>query len=143
MRNLTVLLIFTCLLNLQLFSQGADSNKPSLSETQTWLKEKIQSNGVGKYRATKYNVEFTDSCVLTINELGFSGEVLNKFAIQLKTIDFEKVTKRITKNGTLIITISGIELHFVPNNNEEFYNRLVKALRNGKQVCGGVADDKF
>ena len=125
------------------FSQDSKNTEPNLKETQEWLITKIESNGVGKFPAVKYDADFISDCVLTIKEIGAQNEVLNTYVIELKNIDFEKIEKKINKIGTMTVVLKSITLKFVADNNDEFYNRLIKALKRGKVLCGGVSDDKF
>lgn len=145
--------IFIVFIGTKGYTQDTTKVKATLKETQQWLKEKIESNGVGTWPANSYKVNFPDSCLMIIYEMGVGdvdanlkykrNDTLNKLKIEFKYIDFEKATKKINGVGTLVVNIYGIELRFVPKDGEDFYKRFIKALKHMKSLCGGVADDKF
>lgn len=118
-------------------------SKVTLKETQEWLIAKIQSNGVATYPANGYKVYFNTDCVITIEEVGFEKNKVSEFSIELKSIDFEKVTYKVNKVGTLIVHIGSHTLRFNAEDNLDFYNRLIKALKYGKKLCGGADDNTF
>jgi hypothetical protein len=141
--------IFFATLSIILFSvspgicQNSSNTKPTLENTQEWLKSKIESHGVGRYPAVSYKVDFNKDCIMTIKEMSFDGMVLATFDLEYKSIDFEKVTMRINKIDTMIIKLGAVEMRFTNDEKNDFYNRLIKALKNCKELCEGAPDDLF
>jgi len=124
-------------------AQDTTKAKPTLAETQMWLKEKTEGNGVGRWPANRYEVSFPDSCSMMLKEMGVDTAAVAKITIEFALIDFDKVSKKVNNTGTLIMTVGGNELRFVPKNPDDFYTRYIKALRRMKELCGGVDDGLF
>lgn len=142
MKSLFISLILA-LLCTPSFAQETENQKPSLEQTQMWLKQKSESNGVGRWPANRYEVEFPDSCHMTFIEMGTDTAAIDKLTLEFAIIDFEKASKKVNKNGTLVIEVGKIELRFIPNDPNDFYTRYIKALKRMKELCGGVDDGLF
>ena len=143
MKKIITTLSFLLFATSSLICQNSTFTIPTLEKTQEWLKSKIESHGVGRYPAVGYKVEFNKDCQMTVKEMSFDGAVLKTSDIEYKTIDFEKVTMRINSIETLIVQLNSVELRFAHDDNNDFYYRLIKALKNCKEQCGGVPDDLF
>lgn len=124
-------------------AQDTTKTKPTLAETQMWLKEKTESNGIGRWPANRYIVTFPDSCSMILNEMGVEPDTIAQLKIEFSLIDFEKVTKKVNKVETLIMYVDENELRFAPKNPDDFFNRYVKALKRMKELCGGADEGLF
>jgi citrate synthase len=151
-------LLLMIILAITVQAQDTTKVKVSLKETQKWIKEKVQSNGGRQVPQTTYKVDFPDSCTMKISEINsVDNSTANVFTLNFSGIDFEKTSKKVNSVGTLILLFYGsvnltneyanvnkcIELRFSPSNADDFYNRLIKAMKNMKALCGGSIDDKF
>ncbi len=142
------------------------AQKPTLKETQQWLKIKIEMYGGLNFLGTTYKVEYPDSSTMVIHEIQ-GNETDAIFKINMKEIEVDALTYRIKKRNGFNLLITGgcseeafltlknakktsiyqtgkIELNFKPSPDpNKLAQRIIKALKHYNYLLIGDLDSKF